>query len=313
MLSPCENLPDCYPPQSPFSPPASVEVQNKPDVDFRWAAKQTKCAHTLECYVSLINVLALAYDLEMGEKGCKVPPHAYSLIIGGLCKEGKCIEGYAVFEHMIWNGLKASVVIYTTFIDAFAKCGRMEDALKLLDRMILMGLNQMGHCQCLIDGLGKAGRVDEARKLFADIVVKGCPRDSYCYNALTDALANYRRVNEALALFNMMDNEGCDQTTYTYTILISGLFREHKNEEAVKRWDMMIDKGRIKEACKLADGVVNRGREIPGRIRTALINALRKAANADLAMKLMHSKIGIGYDRVGSAKRRVKFRTLVES
>lgn len=70
---------------------------------------------------------------------------------------------------------------------------------------------------------------------------------------------------------------------------------------------------RIKEACKLADGIVDRGREIPGRIRTVLINALRKAGNSDLVIKLMHSKIGIGYDRMGSIKRRVKFRTLLEN
>jgi pentatricopeptide repeat protein len=77
--------------------------------------------------------------------------------------------------------------------------------------------------------------------------------------------------------------------------------------------NVLCKAGRIKEACKLADGFVDRGREIPGRVRTVLINALRKAGNADLALKLMHSKIGIGYDRMGSVKRRVKFRILVES
>ena len=77
--------------------------------------------------------------------------------------------------------------------------------------------------------------------------------------------------------------------------------------------NVLCKAGRFKEACKLADGIVDRGREIPGRIRTVLINALRKAGNADLAIKLMHSKIGIGYDRMGSVKRRVKFCILVDS
>jgi pentatricopeptide repeat protein len=68
--------------------------------------------------------------------------------------------------------------------------------------------------------------------------------------------------------------------------------------------------GRFKQACKLADGIVSKGREIPGRVRTMMINALRKAGNTDLAVKLVHSKIGIGYERSGSIKRRVKFQTL---
>ena len=63
----------------------------------------------------------------------------------------------------------------------------------------------------------------------------------------------------------------------------------------------------------VADGITERGREVPGRIRTVMINALRKVGKSDLAMKLMHSKIGIGYERMGNVKRRVKFRTLLES
>lgn len=61
------------------------------------------------------------------------------------------------------------------------------------------------------------------------------------------------------------------------------------------------------------DGIVDRGREIPGKVRTVVINASRRAGNADLALKLMHSKITVGYDRVGSITKRVKFQSLVDS
>ena len=47
--------------------------------------------------------------------------------------------------------------------------------------------------------------------------------------------------------------------------------------------------GRIQQACKLADETVDKGREIPAKVRTILINALRKARKADLAIKLLHS------------------------
>ncbi|KAJ0054122.1 hypothetical protein Pint_02196 [Pistacia integerrima] len=340
--------------------------------------------------------------MKENEKGIEIPPHAYGLVIGGLCKEGKCMEGYTVLESMIKKGCKPNVAIYTALIDSYAKHSSMNEAINLFERMknkglepdqvtygvIVSGLCKSGRLDeameyfefCrgngiavnamfysnLIDGLGKAGRVDEAEEFFEEMVEKGCTRDSYCYNALIDALAKCGKIDEALAVFKRMEDEGCDQTVYTYTIIISGLFREHRNEEAIKLWDIMIDKGitptaasfralsiglclsgkvsracrilddlapmgvipetafedminalckagRIKEACKLADGIVDRGREIPGRIRTLLINALRKSGNADLAMKLMHSKIGIGYNRMGSIKKRVKFRVLVES
>lgn len=339
---------------------------------------------------------------EMRDKGVDIPSHAYSLVIGGLCKKGKSMEGYTVLENMVAKGCEPNVAIFTALIDSYAKNRDLDMAMGLFKRMQNEGfepdevtygvvvnslcktgrleeaLQWFDYCKrnnvatnavvysSLIDGLGKAGRLEEAEKLFEDMVEKGCPRDSYCYNVLIDALAKSGKVDEALAFFKKMEDEGCDQTVYTFTILINGLFKQHRNEEALKLWDLMIDKGitptaacfralstglclsgkvgrackildelapmgivletafehmlnvlckagRIAEACKLADGVIDRGREIPGRVRTVMINALRKAGNADLAMKLMHSKIGIGYDRVRSVKKRVKFRNLVES
>ncbi|XP_047148013.1 pentatricopeptide repeat-containing protein At1g03560, mitochondrial-like [Vigna umbellata] len=332
----------------------------------------------------------------------KIPSHAYSLTICGLCKQGKVVEGCFVFESMIKKGCVAHKAVYTAMIDGYAKSGNMDAALSFLERMkvdgvepdevtygaVVGGLCKSGKVEeamsyfrfckgnevgvnavfysSLIDGLGKVGRVDEAERLFEEMAEVGCPPDSYCYNALMDGLCKSGRVDEALMLFRRMEQEGCEQTIYTFTILISELFKERRNEEALKLWEEMIDKGvtpnaacfralsiglclsgkvaracrvldelapmgivlerayedmigvlckagRVKEACKLADGIVDRGREIPGKVRTVLINALRKAGNADLAIKLMHSKIGIGYDRMRSVKKRVKFQTLVNS
>ncbi|RYR40821.1 hypothetical protein Ahy_A09g046565 isoform D [Arachis hypogaea] len=339
---------------------------------------------------------------EMKEKGLVVPPHAYSLVVCGLCRQGKVVEGLNVFEEMRRDSCGANKAVYTALIDGYAKTGNVDGAMRLFERMrqegikpdevtygaIVNGLCKGGRVEealgylefckengvmvnavfysSLIDGLGKAGRVDEAEKLFYEMVDKGCPPDSYCYNALIDGWCKGGRIDEALALFQRMEEEGCEQTVYTYTILISELFKVHRNEEALKLWDKMIDKGitpnvacfralsiglclsgkvarackildelapmgivletayedminvlckagRVKEACKLADGIVDRGREIPGKVRTLMINALRKAGNADLAIRLMHSKIGIGYDRMRSVKKRVKFQTLIGS
>ncbi|KAG4998518.1 hypothetical protein JHK84_029552 [Glycine max] len=346
--------------------------------------------------------LRLYHEMEEDEGlQMKIPPHAYSLVICGLCKQGKVLEGCAVFESMVRRGCKAHKAVYTAIIDGYAKSGDLDSAMKFFERMkvdgvepdevtygaVVSGLCKGGRVEealgyfrfckgngvvsamfysSLIDGLGKVGRVDEAERLFEKMADEGCPQDSYCYNALMDGLCKSGRLDEALLLFRRMEREGCEQTVYTFTILISELFKERRNEEALKLWDEMIDKGvtpnlacfralsiglclsgkvarackvldelapmgivldsayedmiavlckagRVKEACKLADGIVDRGREIPGKIRTVLINALRKAGNADLAIKLMHSKIGIGYDRMRSVKKRVKFQTLVDS
>ncbi|KQJ84836.1 pentatricopeptide repeat-containing protein At1g03560, mitochondrial [Brachypodium distachyon] len=343
--------------------------------------------------------IRLFQEMEEMGMGKDIPQHAYVLVIGALCKEGKPFEGLAVFERMLKSGYPAKAAMYTALIDTMGKFGRENEAMLLFERMKASGLELdaitygvIVNCLCrfgkldeailcfrncvekgiavnaifytsLIDGFGKAGMVDQAQELFEEMKVKGFVPDSYCYNVLIDGLAKAGRLDDACALYKRMEDDGCDQTVYTYTIIIDGLFKKHKNEEAIKFWNTMIDKGitptaaafrtfanglclsgkfsracrildelapmgvipetahedminvlckagRFKQACKLADGIVQKGREIPGRVRTMMITALRKAGNTDLAVKLVHSKIGIGYVRSGSIKRRVKFQTL---
>ena len=159
---------------------------------------------------------------------------------------------------------------------------------------------------------------------------EGCEQTVYTYTILINGLFNEHRNEEALKLWDMMIDKGITPNAASFRALSIGLCLSGKVARACKIMDelapmgiipetayedmlnVLCKSGRVKEACKLADGVVDRGREIPGRIRTVLINALRKAGNADLDMKLMHSKIGIGYDRIRSVKKRVKFQNLVD-
>jgi len=135
---------------------------------------------------------------------------------------------------------------------------------------------------------------------------------------------------EALKFWDSMIDKGITPTAAAFRVLANGLCLSGKFSRAWRILDelapmgvipdtahedminVLCKTGRFKQACKLADGIVQKGREIPGRVRTMMINALRKAGNTDLAFKLVHSKIGIGYERSGSIKRRVKFQTLFE-
>ncbi|QHN85340.1 Pentatricopeptide repeat-containing protein [Arachis hypogaea] len=265
----------------------------------------------VDCCVSLYH--------EMNEKGLVVPPHAYSLVVCGLCRQGKVVEGLNVFEEMRRDSCRANKAVYTALIYGYEKTGNVDGTMRLFERMRQEGikLDEVTY-GAIVNGLCKGGRVEEALGY-----LEFCKENGVMVNAMID---------EALALFKWMEEEGCEQTVYTYIILISELFKVHRNEEALNLWDMMIDKcitpnvacfralsmglcfsDKVKEACKLADGIVDKGREISGKVRTLIINALRKAGNADLAIRLMYSKIGIEHDWMHSLKKRVKFQTLIDS
>lgn len=48
------------------------------------------------CYSEGVFYSCLCLYHEIEEKGIEIPPQAYGLVIGGLCKEGKCMEGYSL-------------------------------------------------------------------------------------------------------------------------------------------------------------------------------------------------------------------------
>ncbi|XXG70508.1 hypothetical protein AAC387_Pa06g3257 [Persea americana] len=145
------------------------------------------------------------------------------------------------------------------------------------------------------------------------------------------ACSKKHKNEEALKFWETMIDKGITPTPASFRALSTGLCLSGKVARACKIMDdlapmgvlpdsafedminVLCKAGRVKEACKLADGIIDRGREIPARVWTVLINASRKAGNADLAIKLLHSKIGIGYTRWGSVKKRVKFRKLLDS
>jgi pentatricopeptide repeat protein len=79
---------------------------------------------------------------EMGERGTgkEIPQHAYVLVIGALCKEGKPFEGMAVFERMLKRDCPANAAIYTALIDSMRKFGREKEAMTLFERMKTSGI-----------------------------------------------------------------------------------------------------------------------------------------------------------------------------
>jgi pentatricopeptide repeat protein len=194
--------------------------------------------------------LTLYQDME--ERGIDIPPHAHSLVITGLCKDGKPFEGLKVFEKMLKRGCQPSLGIYTSLIDFFAKCGSADQAIFLFERMKNDGLTPdevtysvVINCLCnsdnldeameyfifcgkegvaivnvvmytsLINAFGKAGMVERAQ-LFDEMPRKRLLPDSHCYNALIDAFVKAGRVDDALDHAKRMEKDGFDTTVYTY-------------------------------------------------------------------------------------------------
>lgn len=302
---------------------------------------KTGCQPNVPIYTALIDSLGkcgradLAISLfeRMKNDGFTPDEVTYSAVINCLCKSGNLDGAMEYFRFCGKKGVAmVNVVMYTCMINSFGKAGMVEQAQQLFDEMPDKRLVPDPHCyNALIDAFVKVGRVDDALDHAKRMEKDGFDPTVYTYTTLIHGLFSKHRNEEAIKLwYEMVNEKGIMPTNAAFRVLSRGLCLSGKFNIACKVLDevapmglvvenaqeemlnVLCKAGRFKQACTLADEIVGKGREIPGRVRTAMINALRKAGNADLAIKLMHSKIGIGYDRFGSIKRRVKFHTLFD-
>ncbi|KAL5079689.1 hypothetical protein RYX36_008110 [Vicia faba] len=243
----------------------------------------------------------------------------YGAIVNGLCKSGRLEEALGYFRFCNENAVVVNAVFYSSLIDGLGKAGRVDEAEKVFDEMAEKGCLPDSYCyNALIDGLCKCGRIADALVLFKRMECDGCEHTVYTFTILISELFRVHRNEEAVKMWDLMIDKGITPNVACFRALSIGMCLSGKVARACKVLDelapmvvvletayedmigALCKAGRVKEACKLADGIVDRGREIPGKIRTVMIHSLRKAGNADLAIKLMHSKIGIGYDRMRS-------------
>uniref|UniRef100_A0ACD5UV31 Uncharacterized protein n=1 Tax=Avena sativa TaxID=4498 RepID=A0ACD5UV31_AVESA len=295
------------------------------------------CPAKAAMYTSLIDSLgkfgreveAMSLFERMRASGLELDAVTYGVIVNCLCRFGKLDEAVLCFRNCVEKGIPVNAIFYTSLIDGFGKAGMVDQAQELFEEMRVKGFVPDSYCyNVLIDGLAKAGRTDDALALYKRMEADGCDQTVYTYTILIDGLFKEHKNEEALKVWDAMIDKGITPTAAAFRALANGLCLSGKFSRACRILDelapmgvipetahedminVLCRAGRFKQACKLADGIVSKGREIPGRVRTMMINALRKAGNTDLAVKLVHSKIGIGYERSGSIKRRVKFQTL---
>ncbi|GLJ28503.1 hypothetical protein SUGI_0560840 [Cryptomeria japonica] len=298
-----------------------------------------ECKPNLAIYTTLIDSFFKVGDKEnalklleqVQERGYKLDKFTCSTVVNGLCKVGEVEQAWDFLERSQVLGLDVNAFSYSAIIDGLSKAGKIGEAEKVFRAMSERGCAGDVCCfNAIIDGLCKAAELQKAMRILCRMEREGCEPTVYTYTILIDGHFKVRNSEAALKLWDEMIDRGISPTAVSFRTLSTGLCLSGNVTRACRILDelatmgvvpdtayadmikVLCKAGRVKQACKLADGIIDRGREVPGKLRCAFINALRKAGKADLAFKMVHSRIGIGYNRSGRIKRRIKFRTLVE-
>ncbi|KAH6768621.1 Pentatricopeptide repeat superfamily protein [Perilla frutescens var. frutescens] len=143
-------------------------------------------------------------------------------------------HGMQLHSHLITAGIRPNVVVLSSLIDMYSKCGRLEVAKRVFDAT--KNKQHVVLWNTLISALAHHGCGRQAVKIFADMVRLGLKPDGVTFLVLINACSHTGLVQEGLNLFDSMKadyNIVPDQEHYACLIDLlgrSGCFDEMMNQ-----------------------------------------------------------------------------------
>ncbi|CAL0325460.1 unnamed protein product [Lupinus luteus] len=150
----------------------------------------------------------------------------------GALEQGKWIHGYVERR-----GIELDSKLATAIVDMYCKCGCLEKALDVFNRLPQKGLSLWN---CMIGGLAMHGKGEDAIRLFREMEKKMAVTDSVTFVNVLSACAHSGLVEEGRYYFHYMtDVHGIEPTKEHYGCLVDLLARAGRLEEARKVIDKM--------------------------------------------------------------------------
>ncbi|XP_038691334.1 pentatricopeptide repeat-containing protein At5g08305-like [Tripterygium wilfordii] len=186
---------------------------------------------------SMLDGYAKCCNVSMARKLFEVMPErdvvSWSSLIDGYVKSGEHREALAIFERMCTSGPRANEVTMVSVMCACAHLGALDKGKMMHGYMIDCGLPlNLVLRTSLIDMYAKCGAIEEAMAVFRGIPVRST--DVLLWNSMIGGFAMHGFVRESLGLFTEMQISGIRPDEITYLCLLSacahgGLVKEAWN------------------------------------------------------------------------------------
>eukprot|EP01018_Ginkgo_biloba_P007395 Gb_14172 [translate_table: standard] len=174
------------------------------------------------------DALALLYTMQLADMKpnlvtvvCALPACAHL----GALQQGKMVHGY-----IIRSGFESDITVGTALIDMYAKCGSVEIARRLFDKMSKRNVISWS---AMIEGYGMNGHGVDALVLFAQMQQTGIKPTSITFISVLSACSRAGLVDEGWRYFNCMSqNYGITPIMEHYACMVDLLGRAGCLDEA---------------------------------------------------------------------------------
>ncbi|XAR66954.1 hypothetical protein NMG60_11013351 [Bertholletia excelsa] len=142
--------------------------------------------------------------------------------------------------YCIRNNLESDVVVSSSIINMYAKCGKTNHARKAFNFTKQRDLVMWNTLLAAYAELGISG---EALNLFYQMQLEGVPLDVVSWNSVILGFFRSGHVNKAKEMFTQMKSLGFNPNVITWTTFVSGLAQSGCNNEAILFFHQMLEAG----------------------------------------------------------------------
>ena len=155
----------------------------------------------------------------------EVRPDAVSLVnvLPACASVGAWLRGKQVHGYAYRSGLFEDVYVGNALVDIYAKCGMMEEANKVFERM---KVKDVVSWNAMVTGYSQIGRFDDALGLFEKIQEEKIELNVVTWSAVIAGYAQRGLGREALDVFRQMRLFGSEPNVVTVVSLLSGCASE---------------------------------------------------------------------------------------
>ncbi|XWS68467.1 hypothetical protein CRYUN_Cryun04dG0092800 [Craigia yunnanensis] len=192
---------------------------------------------------------------------------------------GALDQGRLMHFHVMDDGLPMTLVLRTSLVDMYAKCGAIKEALDVF-RGVSNGKSDVLLWNAMIGGFATHGLVKESLELFTEMQIVGIVPDEITYLCLLNACAHGGLVKEAWYFFQCVGKHGMTPKSEHYACMV----------------DVLARAGQVAEACQF---ICEMPMEPTAALLGALLNGCLIYGKSDLAELVGRKLIELDPDHDG--------------
>lgn len=172
----------------------------------------------------------------------------YCSVLKGFSHQKKFDRFWDVYEEMLVQKVKFSIVTFNTMVDACSRCGEMKRIPDLLRIMTSQGIEpNLITYSAILKGYCQENRLDEAFELMEGMVqtTKFKP-DEIMYNTLLDGCARQGLYDRGMPLLVEMEAAGVSPSNFTLSVLVKLCSRAKRVDRAFEIVEEISTKYRFK-------------------------------------------------------------------